>query len=357
MSEPLFFRRPGNLTHADVWRAAGGEIPDRADGVRQVRAILPLDEAGPDDLSYCDSPRYLAALQATEAGLVLVAARFATHVPSATQAVICKDPYAAYAHCLRLLHPDALRPASLTQTQGVSPGAFVDPSAQLETDVTIDAGAVIGPQVEIGRGSVIGSGAVIGAGCRIGRECSIGPQVTIQHALIGNHVILHPGVRIGQDGFGYAMSAAGHAKVPQVGRVIVQDHVEIGANSTVDRGATRDTVIGEGTKIDNQVQVGHNVRIGRHCVIVAQVGIAGSSILEDHVVLGGQVGVAGHLRIGARSQIAASSDVATDVPADVKWGGTPARPMRDWMRSLVMLDNLATPGSSRKRRSAAERGE
>ena len=191
--------------------------------------------------------------------------------------------------------PAALKPASVFGSQGVAPGAFVHATAVLEAGVTVDPGAVVGPGAEIGAGTVIASHAVIGPQVRIGRDCAIGAGSTLQSALIGNRVIIHPGVRIGQDGFGFAMSPKGHMKVPQIGRVIIQDDVEIGANSCIDRGASRDTVIGEGTKIDNLVQIGHNVVIGRHCVIVSQVGIAGSTTLEDFVVLGGQVGLAGHL--------------------------------------------------------------
>jgi UDP-3-O-[3-hydroxymyristoyl] glucosamine N-acyltransferase len=188
---------------------------------------------------------------------------------------------------------------------------------------------------------VIAAHAVIGPGVRIGRDCSIGPHASLLHALVGNGVIIHGGARIGQDGFGYAMGPKGHMKVPQTGRVIIQDKVEIGANSTIDRGASRDTVIGEGTKIDNLVQIAHNVVIGRHCVIVAQVGISGSTTLEDFVVLGGQVGVVGHLRIGAGSQIAGSSNIADDVPPGSRWGGTPAKPIRQWFREINTLAALA----------------
>jgi UDP-3-O-[3-hydroxymyristoyl] glucosamine N-acyltransferase len=189
---------------------------------------------------------------------------------------------------------------------------------------------------------------VIGADVRIGRDCAIAPNVTVSHAFIGNRVILHPGVRIGQDGFGFALGPKGHLKVPQIGRVIIQDDVEIGANSTVDRGASRDTVIGEGTKIDNLVQIAHNVVIGRHCVIVAQVGIAGSSTLEDFVAIGGQVAVRGHVRIGQGAQIAATSAVNGDVPAGVRWGGIPARPVRDWFREIHALKKLASQGDLAK---------
>ena len=198
---------------------------------------------------------------------------------------------------------------------------------------------------------------MIGPQVRIGRDCSIGPNATVLNALLGNRVILHPGVRVGQDGFGFAMGPRGHMKVPQIGRVIIQDDVEIGANTTIDRGASRDTVIGEGTKIDNLVQIGHNVVIGRHCVIVAQVGISGSTTLEDFVVLGGQVGVVGHVRIGTGAQIAGSSNVNSDVPPGARWGGTPAKPIRDWFREMTTLKNACIATRSRQRRRSARRAE
>ena len=226
-------------------------------------------------------------------------------------------------------------------------------SAATKHGVVVDPGAVIGPGAEIGRGTIVGAGAVIGPQVRIGRDCSIGPQTTIQHAFLGNRVILHPGVRIGQDGYGYAFQQGRHVKVPQIGRVVIQDDVEIGANTTIDRGGTRDTVIGEGTKIDNLVQIAHNVVIGRHCIVVSQVGISGSTTLEDYVVLAGQVGVVGHVRIGRGSQIAGSSNVNSDVPPGSRWGGTPAKPVREWFREITVLKNLA----AKRERSDAGAGD
>jgi UDP-3-O-[3-hydroxymyristoyl] glucosamine N-acyltransferase len=193
-------------------------------------------------------------------------------VPPSTIALVVPQPYRVFALVLARLFPFAMRPGSGFGATGVSPGSFIHPTARLEHGVTVDPGAVVGPHAEVGSGTVLGAHAVIGPDVKVGRDCSIGPNVTVSHALLGNRVILHPGVRIGQDGFGFAMSAKGHAKVAQIGRVIIQDDVEIGANTTVDRGASRDTIIGEGTKIDNLVQVGHNVVIGRHCIIVAQTG-------------------------------------------------------------------------------------
>lgn len=308
-----FFTPALSLSLGDIAEAAGVSVPDGFDRGLLIAGAAPLESAGPADLAYMDNARYGEALAATRAGACLVSPRFAARVPAGTAALVCRDPYRVYAGILGRLHPDAMRPGSLFGASGVSAGAHVHPEARLEENVRIDPGAVVGPGAEIGSGSAIGPGAVVGPGVRIGRDSSIGAGATLTHALLGNRVIVHPGARIGQDGFGFAMGAS-HLKVPQVGRVIVQDDVEIGANTTIDRGASRDTVIGEGTKIDNLVQIAHNVVIGRHCVIVSGVGISGSTTLEDYVVLGGQVGVVGHLRIGRGSQIAGSSNVNRDVP-------------------------------------------
>lgn len=346
MADPVFFSRAAPLALAEVAELAGVPVPAAAPDLR-VENVAPLDEAGPRDLAYMDNTRYADALAATRAGICLVSKRFAGAVPPGTVALVVPDPYRAYAAVLTKLYPEALRPGSAFGATGQSPGSYVHPSARLEEGVLVDPGAVIGPNAEIGRGTVIGAGAVVGPSVRIGRDCSIGPQATVQHAFLGNRVILHPGVRVGQDGYGYALGKGRHVKVPQIGRVVIQDDVEVGANTTIDRGTTRDTVIGEGTKIDNLVQIAHNVVVGRHCIIVAQVGISGSSTLEDYVVLAGQVGVVGHVRIGQGSQIAGDSNVNSDVPPGSRWGGTPAKPVREWFREMTVLKNLA----SRRERS------
>ncbi len=347
MSDRAFFRTNGTLSLAGIAEAAGIPLPDGADPAARVTGAAPLESAGPDDLAYMDNARYGDALAQTRARVCLVSKRFAARVPEGTVALVVGDPYRVYAALLGRLHPDALRPDSLFGSAGVSPGAHVHPEARLEDGVRVDPGAVIGPGAEIGSGTVIGPNASIGPNVCIGRDASIGAGATLTNALVGNRVIVHPGARIGQDGFGFAMGAAGHLKVPQIGRVIVQDDVEIGANTTIDRGASRDTVIGEGTKIDNLVQIAHNVVIGRHCVIVSGVGISGSTTLEDYVVLGGQVGVVGHLRIGMGSQIAGSSNVNRDVPPGSRWGGTPAKPVRTWFRELTALARLAEKGTAK----------
>ncbi|WP_332689780.1 UDP-3-O-(3-hydroxymyristoyl)glucosamine N-acyltransferase [Bosea sp. (in: a-proteobacteria)] len=340
MADPSFFPVATSLSFNEVASLCGLALPEGADPARRIEGVAPLETAGANDAAYMDNPKYVAALTGTAAGLCFVSPRFADRVPAGTVALVTPAPYHAFAKLLATFHPQALRPASMFGSAGVAPGAFVHATARLEANVTVDPGAVIGPGAEIGAGSIIGPHAVIGAQVRIGRDCSIGAGSSLQCALIGNRVIIHPGVRIGQDGFGFAMSPKGHMKVPQVGRVIVQDDVEIGANSCIDRGASRDTVIGEGTKIDNLVQIGHNCVIGRHCVIVSQVGIAGSTTLEDFVVLGGQVGLAGHLTVGMGAQVAAQSGVAGDVPRGARYGGSPAQPALSWARELALLKQL-----------------
>ncbi|WP_439499059.1 UDP-3-O-(3-hydroxymyristoyl)glucosamine N-acyltransferase [Bosea sp. (in: a-proteobacteria)] len=340
MSDPQFFPIATSLSFGEVAAISGVSLPDGVDPARLVTGAAALEAAGPGDIAYMDNPKYTDALARTSAGLCLVSARFAARVPEPTIALVSPAPYHAFARVLSRFFPDALKPGSVFGAQGVAPGAIVHATARLEANVTVDPGAVIGPGAEIGSGTVIAAHAVIGPQVRIGRDCAIGAGSTLQSTLIGNRVIIHPGVRIGQDGFGFAMSPKGHMKVPQIGRVIIQDDVEIGANSCIDRGASRDTVIGEGTKIDNLVQIGHNCVIGRHCVIVSQVGIAGSTTLEDFVVLGGQVGLAGHLTVGMGAQVAAQSGVAGDIPRGARYGGYPAQPALSWARESALLKSL-----------------
>lgn len=330
MTEPVFFPVPEPLLLADIVALTGAVMADDAP-VRHVAGVAPLDLAGPDDISFIDAKKYRSALEATRAGSVFCREADLPHVPAGAVALVVAAPYRCFAEVGARLFPNAVAAAPMTRS-GVSPGAHVDPDATLEESVTVEAGAVVGPDVEIGSGTVVGPNAVIARGCRIGRNCRIGAGVTLQHSLLGNRVILHPGVRLGQDGFGYSMGPK-HVKIPQLGRVVVQDDVEIGANTTVDRGSLRDTTIGEGTKIDNLVQIGHNVTIGRHCVIVGQVGISGSAELGDYVVLGGKASVGEHIKLGMGAQIGGTSAVNNDVPAGERWIGSPARPVRDWMRS------------------------
>jgi UDP-3-O-[3-hydroxymyristoyl] glucosamine N-acyltransferase len=340
MSEPVFFESRGELTIGEIVALTGAEPRPDLHLDRRINNIAPLDRAGPADLTFLENARYLRHVGSTRAGACLIAQRFESHAPSHVAVLRTREPFRAFVTVARALFPQALRPSPFFPATAIAGGAFVHPKARLEAGVTIEAAAVVGPDVEVGAGTIIGAGATIGAGVRIGRDCAIGARVSMTHAMIGDRVIIHPGCCIGQDGFGYVLGASSHLKVPQVGRVVIQDDVEIGAGTTIDRGAVRDTVIGEGTKIDNLVQVGHNVTIGRHCVIVAQSGISGSATLEDFVLLGARVGLANHVTIGEGAQITAASGVRDDVPPGERWGGTPAKPAGRWFQELALIERL-----------------
>ncbi len=333
MSEPFFFTFAFPPTLGDLAEMVGAAF-DAGAADRRIEGLAPIETAGPRDLAYYDNPRYLDALRTTRAAAVLLRAPARDRAPSSCVPLVVDNPYRAFASVAARLMPLSLRAAPLLGA-GVSAAAHVDPSARLEPGVDVEPGAVVGAGAEIGAGTLVCANAVIGAGVRIGRDCMIGAGASLSHALLGDRVVLHPGVRIGQDGFGFALGARGHQKVPQLGRVIVQDDVEIGANCTLDRGATRDTIVGEGTKIDNLVQIGHNAVVGRHCVIVAQTGIAGSAELGDFVMVGGQTGIAGHLVIGDGARIAAQSGVMQNVPAGASVGGTPAQDLRGFLQNAA----------------------
>jgi UDP-3-O-[3-hydroxymyristoyl] glucosamine N-acyltransferase len=336
MEHPGFFACAGPFTLGEVARAAEAAPAQGVDLSLPIAGVRALSEAGPGQVSFLDNRKYLAQLGTTKAGACFVAAGFADRVPAGTAALVARAPYRSFALALQLFYPEAMR----CKAARAGGGTLVDPTAEIEAGAEIEPGAIIGPEARIGRGTRVAAGAVVGYRVHIGRDGYIGALATVTHALVGDRVILHSGVRVGQDGFGFAMSPRGHLKVPQIGRVIIQDDVEIGANSTIDRGALKDTIIGEGTKIDNLVQIGHNVVIGRHCVIVAQCGISGSTEFGDFVVMGGQAGAVGHIRIGSGAQVAGSSHVKDDLPAGGRYGGTPAKPLRVWARELAAITRL-----------------
>jgi UDP-3-O-[3-hydroxymyristoyl] glucosamine N-acyltransferase len=340
MSEPVFLRETRGLSLDEIVALTGAKAPGGSVRVYHIVNVAPLDRAGPSDIAFFDSKRFSAAAASTHAGLCLTSAALAKELPARVIALVVSQPFRAFVAVARALFPQSLRPSSLVAPGSIA-GAHIDASARLESGVTVEPAAVVGPRTEIGSGTVIGAAAVIGTDVRVGRDCSIGAGAVLTNCLIGDRVIIHPGCKIGQDGFGFVMSGSGHLKVPQVGRVIIQDDVEIGAGTTIDRGGIRDTVIGEGTKIDNLVQVGHNVSIGRHCIVVAHTGISGSSTLEDFVVLGARVGINNDVTVGEGAQIAAISNVNGNVPPGARWGGTPAKPVKQWFREIMAIERLA----------------
>jgi UDP-3-O-[3-hydroxymyristoyl] glucosamine N-acyltransferase len=349
MSEPLFFERPDGLTAREITALTGAVARPDVAADRRITGIAALDRATPSDIAFLQNPKYAVPYAATRAGICLTTERFAAQAPANVAILVTPAPYRAFVAVAEKLFPGAMRPSSLFAASDVSASAMVHPSARLEHGVTIDPAAVIGPGAEIGAGTVVAANAVIGPQVRIGRNCTIGAGATIVHALIGDRVIIHAGARIGQDGFGYLPGPKGHGKVPQVARVIIQDNVEIGANTTIDRGFIRDTVIGEGTKIDNLVQIAHNCEIGRHCVMAAFTGISGSVTVGDYVMMGGRVGIADNVTIGSGAMLAAGSAVLGNVPANTKWGGYPAIPAREWLKGVAVLRRLA------RRHGASER--
>jgi UDP-3-O-[3-hydroxymyristoyl] glucosamine N-acyltransferase len=343
MTSPVFFQAR-RLSLGEIAQKTGATLRGASAAGIEIEAAGPIEAAPAGSLSFIDNPKYLRHLADTGAAAVFCHQRNAGRIPAGVVVLEHEQPYKAYAAAMQLIYPSANRPQPVTGETGISARAYIAQGAVLEEGVIVETGAVIGPGVAIGRGSAILANAVIGENVQIGRNSTIGIGASVTHAFLGDNVIVHPGVRIGQDGFGFAMGAGGHRKIPQIGRVIIQDHVEIGANTTIDRGSNRDTVIGEGTKIDNLVQIGHNVVIGRHCVIVGLAGIAGSATLGDYVIVAGQAGIVGHHRIGDGAQVGGGSGVNTDLAPGDKVIGYPAMPVRDWVRMNMMLKSMVEKG-------------
>ncbi len=354
MPDPRFFKNSSPKALGELAALSGAELARETGRDMRIEDVAPLDTAGPAHISFLDNIRYRPRFERTQAGACIVSKKMVPHAPDGTHVLISSNPYKSYALVAQAFYPHLLCPYETPPASGkgmISENAHIHPAAVLGAGCLVEPGVVIGENAYIGENCRIEANAVIGAGVKIGIGCIVGAGATVTHTLIGDAVRIYPGCRIGQDGFGFAIDPAGHVKVPQLGRVIIEDHVEIGANTTIDRGAGPDTVIGAGSWIDNLVQIGHNVKIGKGCVIVAQVGISGSTKIGDYAVLAGQVGVAGHLEIGKGARIAAQSGIMRDVPPGEEQMGSPAMPIKQFMRQVAALKKLAGRNTDKKKSS------
>ena len=321
------------LSIAEIAERLGGELAGDPD--RVIRGAAPLDGAGTDDLAFLSGGRYVAQLASTGAGAVLVPRSLSVEAPENVTLVRVDDPYVALARILPLLYPVAPEPP------GIHPTAIVGEGVEIGADVRIDPYATLGRNVRLGDGVSIGAHSVIGDGCQVGAGTVIHPHVTLNAGtVVGERCTLHSGARIGGEGFRFVFLDGGHRKVPHVGVCRIGDDVEIGANTTVDRGSIGDTTIGSGTKIDNLVQIGHNVQLGRHVLLIAQVGISGSTVVGDGAVLGGQAGTNPHVTIGAGARVGGRSGVTADIAPGQTVSGNPARPHREAMRAQASVFGL-----------------
>jgi UDP-3-O-[3-hydroxymyristoyl] glucosamine N-acyltransferase len=340
MADPRFFENLGPFTLAQICEKSGIALPPEVDGTRQVFDLADLAGAGADHLTFFSGAAALRdSFVGSQAGVCLVPQGGKRPAAPAGMAVLeVASVGRTFAAVAALFYPEHSQPR-WTQTQAVSP------DARIGRDVELAPGVVIGAAAEIGDRTRLGPGAVIGPGVAIGRDCEIGANVSISHAYVGDRAIILPGAQIGQPGFGFATTGEDYLKIPQLGRVIVQDDVEIGASTTIDRGALGDTVIGEGSKLDNLVMIAHNCQIGRHCVIAGQTGLAGSVVLEDGVVLAGQVGLGDHTRVGAKARMGARAGTGSSILLEggQDYGGAPAKPVREWAREIHALARLAKP--------------
>lgn len=338
--EGPFFQRQGPFSLVKIKQVLGLSLTGEESEGALYEGVAPLHRATSRHISFLDNRRYGSLLKETKAGAVIVARAFEDSVPKGVVPLVCDQPYLAWSRVARLFHP---LPPSKGRTH---PTAFIGRNVEIGANVEIGPFVTIGDGARIGDGSIVGSHAAIGPAVEIGPQCRIGSHVSISHALLGERVVLYPGVRIGQDGFGFAVGPEGFETVPQLGRVVLGDGVEVGANSTIDRGSMKDTVIGEGSRIDNLVQIGHNVRLGRCCIVVAQAGISGSTELDDFVTVAAQAGLIGHIHIGEKARIGAQSGVMSDVEAGADVIGSPSMPFREYFRNVATLRKLA-----RKKRS------
>ncbi len=336
MIDDCFYKSRGPFTVEEIATISGCldvRQGNAESNLTTIQGIASLEDAGIGHLSVLHNAKYVPALKTTKASFCMIHPDYVLQAPQNLTLFIDPYPYRAYAAIATAFYPDV-------EDTFVNQNEAIHPTAKIGQNCLIEQGVVIGPCAEIGDNTKIGAHTVIGPHVKIGNNCSIAPHVTLFYCVIGNECILYPGVRVGQAGFGFHMDDKGHVKVPQLGRVLIHDDVEIGSNTTIDRGSLDDTIIGRGSRIDNLVQIAHDVQLGRGCVIVAQVGIAGSTKLGDYVIVAGQVGISGHLKIGSKTRIAAQSGVMRDVSPGETIAGSPAVPIKQWHRQTVCISNL-----------------
>ncbi|MBV9858862.1 MAG: UDP-3-O-(3-hydroxymyristoyl)glucosamine N-acyltransferase [Alphaproteobacteria bacterium] len=335
MADPRFFARAGPLSLAALATLTGARLSAPEEGDRLLRDVAPLETAEADEITFLDNRKYADAFAQSRAGASFVEQKMAGRAPAGMALLLTAEPYKAFARAAQAFYPES---PNLPQRAA---SAVIDPAAIVPEDCDIGPNVVIQARARLGARCRIGPNTAIGAGVELGDDCQVGANVTVSHCVVGARVVLHPGVRIGQAGFGFAPDPAGPVKIPQLGRVIIGDDVDIGANSTIDRGSGHDTVIGPGTMIDNLVQIGHNVVLGRGCILAGQVGISGSTRLGDFVMVGGQAGFAGHLQIGTGARIAAKAGLMRDVDPGATVCGSPAIPIGQFMKQTAILQRLA----------------
>ncbi|MDE0941748.1 MAG: UDP-3-O-(3-hydroxymyristoyl)glucosamine N-acyltransferase [Alphaproteobacteria bacterium] len=335
MADPRFFTRQGPFPLGELAAIGHAELADPATADLVIEDISALETAGSGHLSFLDNKSYVDAFAECQADAAIAAVRYQPRARTGMALLLSEQPYRSFALIAQAFYP---RPKPLP---GIAEGAVVDKTANVAADCQLLPGAVVLGGAQLGARCAIGANATIGDGVIVGDDCIIGANVSLSHCQLGDRVTIHPGARIGQDGFGFAIDPDGHIKVPQVGLVRIGDDCDIGANSTIDRGSMRDTIIGPGCWIDNLVQIGHNVELGRGCVIAAMTGISGSTTVGNFVAMGGQVGLAGHLNIGDGVQIAAQSGIMADVPPGLTICGSPAVPIKEFFRGVARLRRLA----------------
>lgn len=336
MSDTRFFKKPKPLSLADLAKISGADLYGDCDPEVMMSDVAPIQTATENNVSFIDNKKYIDEFSKSKAGACFVSPDNVDKAPKGMSLLVSKHPYKAYAKAAQKFYPEPSWDKSY-----IADTAFIHPTAKIGSQCIIDHNVYIGRNVEIENNSWIRPNTVIGHGCVIGENTIIGSNSSLSNSIVGSGCRFLPGVRIGQDGFGFAIDPAGHVPVPQLGRVIIGDRVYVGSNTTIDRGAGPDTEIGDGTMIDNLVQIGHNVKIGKFCIIVSQVGISGSTVIEDYAVLAGQVGVAGHITVGRGARVAAQSGIMRDVPAGAEVMGSPAVPLREKFKQIAMVANLA----------------